>query len=206
MLITQILEVSKSRSKVYIDYEFAFVLYKGELHKYQVKENEEISEEIYIEILKVILPKRAKLRSMNLLKSREYTEKQLRDKLKSGFYPLVAIDEAVEYVKSYHYIDDIRYTRQYIECSIDKKSRQRIQRDLQNKGIAKETIQEQFEDLEEHGTTSDEATMIHDLLIKKKYNPEQMDNKERNRIFSFLYRKGFQLENIRKAMDFSPFT
>ena len=42
MLVTQVTELSKSRSKVYIDQEFAFVLYKGELRLYHIKEGEEL--------------------------------------------------------------------------------------------------------------------------------------------------------------------
>ena len=44
MKITGIEEVSKSRSKIDIDNEFAFVLYKGELRLYQIVLGEEISE------------------------------------------------------------------------------------------------------------------------------------------------------------------
>ena len=47
MLVTQVTELSKSRSKVYIDQEFAFVLYKGELRLYHIKEGQQLSEEDY---------------------------------------------------------------------------------------------------------------------------------------------------------------
>ena len=43
MLVTQVTELSKSRSKVYIDQEFAFVLYKGELRLYHIKESDRTS-------------------------------------------------------------------------------------------------------------------------------------------------------------------
>ena len=84
MTITGIEEMNHKKVRVYIDNEFAFVLYKGELRLYGIREGEEIGEEEYLEITGKILPKRAKLRSMNLLKSRAYTEKQLRDKLVQG--------------------------------------------------------------------------------------------------------------------------
>ena len=45
MIVTKITEVSKSRKKIEIDGEFAFVLYKGELSVYGIKENCEIKEE-----------------------------------------------------------------------------------------------------------------------------------------------------------------
>jgi len=67
MLVTQVTELSKSRSKVYIDQEFAFVLYKGELRLYHIKEGQQLSEEDYRTIMQEVLPKRAKLRAMNLL-------------------------------------------------------------------------------------------------------------------------------------------
>ena len=51
MLVTQVTELSKSRSKVYIDQEFAFVLYKGELRLYHIKESEELRPEDYRTII-----------------------------------------------------------------------------------------------------------------------------------------------------------
>ena len=96
MLITQIEELSKSRSRIFIDEEFAFVLYKGELRSFRIRLGEELSEECYCRIMGELLPKRAKLRTMNLLKSREYTVKQLHDKLREGGYPEKVIEEGKE--------------------------------------------------------------------------------------------------------------
>ena len=57
MTVTKITEISKSKLKITIDEEFAFVLYKGELHHYRLQEGEEISDEVYSEIMEEILPK-----------------------------------------------------------------------------------------------------------------------------------------------------
>ena len=77
MKVTRLEELSRSRSRVYIEQEFAFVLYKGELRSYHICEGEELEQSDYEEIINKVLPKRAKLRAMNLLKNREYTVKQL---------------------------------------------------------------------------------------------------------------------------------
>ena len=114
MRVTQIMELSKSRSKIFIEQEFAFVLYKGELRQYGIRVGEDITEKDYDTIVEEILPKRAKLRAMNLLKNREYTTAQLYAKLKQGYYPEQVIQEALDYVTSYHYIDDLRYAVSYI--------------------------------------------------------------------------------------------
>ena len=67
MRVTKIEELSKARCKIFIEQEFAFVLYKGELRLYRIREDEEITQADYQEIMEKVLPKRAKLRAMNLL-------------------------------------------------------------------------------------------------------------------------------------------
>ena len=101
MTVTKTEAVTKTRYKVYIDGQFAFVLYKGELSRYHVKEGAELSEGTYEKIRGEVLVKRAKLRAMHLLNAMGRTEAQLREKLKQGGYPEDIIDEAVAYVKSF---------------------------------------------------------------------------------------------------------
>lgn len=200
MLVTQITEASKPRYRVYIDGQFAFVLYKGELRKFQIKEGQELPEEAYREIMTQILPKRAKLRSMNLLQSRDYTRKQLEEKLRRGEYPQPCIDEAVAYVESYGYVDDGRYARDFIEYNVQSKSRMRIETDLMRKGIDKEIIRKSFDELSELGVEQDELALACDLLRKKKYCAETATRQEQQKMYGFLYRKGFHQDTISRAL------
>lgn len=200
MRVTQIVELSKSRSKVYIEQEFAFVLYKGELRLYHVREGENLSEEDYDTIMHEVLPRRARLRAMNLLKARQYTTAQLRNKLKQGLYPEVVIEDALDYVSSFRYTDDLRYAMDYITYNESKKSRMRIEQDLQKRGIARETMERAWIEWSEQGGVQDEQLMIDELLRKKHYDPERTDYKEKQRIYAFLMRKGFSAEQIRRTM------
>ena len=202
MVVTQISEVSKSRCKVYIDQEFAFVLYKGELRLYKLAEGKEIAQKTYDELMNIVLPKRAKLRAMNLLQKRSYTEKQLRDKLKEGFYPEKIMDEAIEYVKSFHYVDDYQYAVDYITCYETRKSRKKLDMDLTTNGASKSVIADAFREWETRGGTQDEVAMIQELLEKKHYSPE-CDLKEKNRIYGFLLRRGFSVDKVQEAMRIS---
>ena len=200
MKVTQIVELSKSRSKVYIEQEFAFVLYKGELRLYKIKEGEEIDEKDYQMIMKEVLPKRAKLRAMNLLKSREYTTASLRAKLKQGLYPDEIIEEALAYVASYHYTDDVRYAVGYMNCHEQDKSRKRIEQDLLKKGIDKKTLEEAWKQWEEQGGEKDEQSMIAKLIEKKHYDVSTASMQEQQRMYGFLMRKGFSSEQVIKAL------
>lgn len=205
MRVTQIVELSKTRSKVYIEQEFAFVLYKGELRLYHVREGEEIAEDDYRIIMEEVLPKRAKLRAMNLLQRREYTTAQLRSKLQQGFYPEAVIEQALQYVASFHYTDDLRYAVDYITYHENSKSRRRIEQDLQTKGIAGDVIAQAWSKWQEQGGMQDESAMIKELLVKKHYRQDAADYKERQKIYAFLMRKGFSTEQIHKVMGGDDF-
>ncbi len=200
MKVTQIVELSKSRSKVYIEQEFAFVLYKGELRLYHIQEGEEIDRKDYQTIMEEVLPKRAKLRAMNLLKSKDYTTEQLRRKLVQGHYSEKIIQQALDYVASFHYIDDLRYAVSFITYHESTRSRRRIEQDLMGKGIASDIITKAWAEWEQQGGVLDEGAMITKLLEKKHYDPQNTDDKERQKLFAFLLRKGFSGEQVRKAL------
>ena len=200
MKVTRIEELTKSRSKVYIDEEFAFVLYKGEFRQYNIVLGEEILLENYDTIITQVLPKRAKLRAMNLLKNKEYTVKQLQNKLLEGGYPESVVKEALDYVAGFHYTDDLRYAVAFITCHESTRSRRRIEQDLLGRGIDRDTLEQAWQEWEEQGGSQDEQAMIRELLVKRGYDPEKADMKERQRQGAFLMRRGFSGEQIRKAL------
>ena len=200
MKVTQVEKVSKTRSKVYLDGEFAFVLYKGELRLYHVREGEEFSEQDYRTILEKVLPKRAKLRAMNLLQKRAYTVEELRRKLRQGYYPASVIEKALSYVAAYRYTDDVRYAEDYIAGYAESRSRRRIEQDLMAKGISKDTLAKAWQNWQDKGGVQDEQTQIGILLQKRHYDPESADRKEQQRTYAFLMRKGFSGEAVRRAL------
>lgn len=200
MKVTQMTEVSKSRVRVSTDEEYAFVLYKSELRRFHICEGEEIEETVLCAITEEILPKRAKLRAMNLLKNRDYTVKQLHDKLKSGGYPEQIIAEALGYVESFRYTDDLRYAVNFIRNHAQDRSRRRIEQDLLGRGIGREVLESAWDEWEKEGGGQNEQAMIQSLLKKKGFDFETAEPKARQRIYGFLMRKGFSGEEVRKAL------
>ncbi len=201
MTITKITDVSKSRKRIEIDGEFAFVLYKGELAFYGMKEESEIREEDYQEIMTKILPKRAKLRAMNLLKSRTYTTVQLMEKLKTGGYPPQIIREAIDYVASFGYINDSQYAYDFIEYNKENKSKNRIMADLRRKGISGDMVEAAWEEAVGEDRVALEKKQIIKLLEKKHFSPEDATLQESQKMMAFLYRKGFAIETIRNVLS-----
>ena len=64
MIVTKVEPLSKTKYKIYLNHQFAFVLYKrGELRSYKISDGRELSEEELDEIREKILLKRAKKES-----------------------------------------------------------------------------------------------------------------------------------------------
>ncbi len=198
MIVTDIVELTKSRSRIYLDGEFAFVLYKGELRLYHIVKDKELSEADYEEITNTVLPKRAKKRCLMLLQKKDYTEEELRRKLREGEYPAECVDEAIEYVKSYHYVDDYRYCMSYISCYGDKWSKQQIITKLLAKGVDKKYILEAYEEAYGMGDVASEEELIYETLKKKHFNISTPDMKARQKMYRHLLYKGFSAEGVNK--------
>lgn len=200
MTVTKIEAVTKSRYKVYVDEQFAFVLYKGELSRYHVTEGSEITTDIYEEIRKEVIIKRAKLRALHLLNSMGRTEMQLRKKLKDSDYTDDVVEEAIKYVKSFGYINDTEYARSFVLNRKDKKSRKELYMLLCQKGLASEILDEVFEELYDEDSSKE---AIRSILRKKNYNPDTADKVQTQKILGYLTRKGFSYEDIRQVLQVS---
>lgn len=113
--ISEIEKLSSGRYYITLDDGLQFPLYGKEMGKYGIEVNEVLSEEAYLEIMLELLPARAKKKALHLLERMDRTEQQLRTKLTEGGYPSEIVEQTLEYVKGFHYIDDVRYARTYME-------------------------------------------------------------------------------------------
>lgn len=200
MIVTLLSEMSASRVKVYIDEQPAFVLYKGELRKYNLQEGAPVAEEAYEELVFKVLPLRARMRCINLIKARDYTKEQLRQKLKQGGYPEQVIEETLAFAQEERYIDDLRYAGNFIACSHERKSRRRIENDLLQKGIPAETVAAAWHRWEAEGNVQKEEEQIKALLAKKHFDVSAADRNQLQKMYAFLARKGFDGDKIRRLL------
>lgn len=200
MEITKLQLIKNKRYIVFIDGEIAFVLYKGDLRRFRISEDELLSQEDYETIITEVLPKRAEMRLLHLLEKRDYTEYQLRDKLREGYYPQEAIDYAIEKMIGYRYVDDERYARRYIESMMNRKSTRQITLELERKGIKKALIQQMYFELEDEGNIADEYAIALNILKKRRYEFQQADEKEKAKQMRYLLGKGIPADIARRAL------
>lgn len=132
-----------------------------------------------------------------LLTFKSRTVKEIKDKLKSKGYSETEIDNALEKLLSYNYVNDESYTLSYIKSNIDKKGKKLISRELSEKGIDKVVIDEMFEEFSDEYAEEDK---IEDIFIRRFSDSDLFDIKERNKIFSYFMRRGFSFDKISKIV------
>ena len=198
MIVTNVESLTKTKFIVEVDGKFAFVLYKGELKRFGVTQGVELSEKIYQQIRTEIVLKRAKLRAMHLLTDAARSEKGLREKLRQGHYPEDIIEQAMDYVRSFGYLDDRKYAESFVLSRKESKSRKEIYAALLQKGVSAEQIQEV---LDEVYAEEGEQEVIRKLILKKHVNVLQANEEELHKLYGYLARKGFRYEEIRKAIE-----
>lgn len=196
MEITKIQVLTKQKYRIFLDGESAFTVYKGELSRYHLEEGAVLPPEVYEELVNGVLKKRATLRAMHILERTDKTEAQLRKKLEESEYPKEAVESAIAYVTSYGYLDDRRYAKHYIEWKKQGKGKARLKMELAQKGISREIIEEVLESTD-FGETRE---IIRQIILKKRKTNIPMNEKEKQRLYGFLMRKGFASSDILAVM------
>lgn len=145
--------------------------------------------------------RRAKHRALHILERSDRTEQELRSRLEKN-YVEEAVEEAIAYVKEYHYIDDKRYAVNYLSSRGRVKSRRQVEQELlYKKGISREVLEEARLEAE----PQDEREQIRRWMEKKRIQPETADRDELRKFYLFLMRRGFRSEDILSEIRVSDF-
>lgn len=196
MIIDRIEILDKKRRKLFADGEFLFALYLGEIRQFGLEEGGELSEELYQKILREVIFKRARERAVYWLKCSARTEEELRRKLRDGSYPSAAVEYVIELLKRYGYIDDEEYARNFIEVHSRGKSCAELTAQLSRKGISRACVSRLMEE-----NPINEEEQIRRILEKRRFSPGESDQKETAKQISYLMRKGFSYDTVRRVIS-----
>lgn len=138
----------------------------------------------------------AKKKAMSILQHMDRTEWELRDKLTQKEFSQEAVEEAVEYVRSFHYIDDLRYATRFAEIYREQRSIQRIRQDLYQRHVPEEYIEIALESID-----WDDSPALQRAVAKVTKGKTEFSYEEKQKMIAKLYRKGFRLEDIKRELS-----
>ncbi len=167
------------------------------LTRLHIKRGSELSIEDLEQLVYVSECYRAKQRAIWHLKGKDYSEKNLYDKLRRSFSDRAAAFAMSQMVQK-GFLDDERYATRLIAKLKEKNlSRRECEAKLYLKGVPKEILARLLE--EEHLSLSDSDRAL--SLIKNKYLNKIKDEDGRRRTVQALQRRGFSYSDIKKALD-----
>jgi len=141
--------------------------------------------------------------ALNLLAARPYTTRSLHRKLIQREYPAADAEDAIRRLVANGLLDDAKYAEQYArsKMAITGTSRRRLQQDLFRKGIKPEIANEAIDSVIEQENI-DTGAVVERVARKKLV---QMGDLEpfvlRRRLFSFLARRGYDLDEIKSVVS-----
>ncbi|WP_405322120.1 regulatory protein RecX [Frisingicoccus sp.] len=192
MLVSYIEKIGKTKIRVSLEDGDSFILPEREWNRWEISVGQDMSEDTRNQLYRDNLLPKAKMKALNLLKTRDHTYKELIQKLKKDGYPEAVIQETLSYVNAYHYMDDRRYAKNYVAYHGRKKSRKELRYELESKGIDLNSFQYGDWDLE----FPDDRITIQTVLVKKWGEDPRPDLKEKERMVRYLARRGFASNDI----------
>lgn len=139
--------------------------------------------------------KRAKDKALYLLSFRDYSKKELSDKLKKD-YCSTAVKKVAIRMEELGLVNDKSFAKKYAKELLFNKffSKRRTEFELSQKGIDKDTIYEVLSGLE-----CDAVEQIR-VLVDKKYKTACSDEKIKKRAIAFLQRHGYSWDDIKQVL------
>ncbi len=138
----------------------------------------------------------ARKKILRYLSDMDRSEGELREKLLRAGFDEDETNDAIEYARSYGYVDDRRFAGTYIRCQRERKSRMEITFALREKHVPAEIAEEAFAEAEPY----DETPLILRLIEKRLGNDRTPSYDELRKCRAYLYRRGFSVEDITSAL------
>ncbi len=135
--------------------------------------------------------------AVQLLKTRERSEKELTSRLqRKGFGP-DEISAAMDRCREYGYVDDSRFARCKARqlLSNGRAVGARLRRELQFAGVTEELAEQTLAELQ---NDFNEEMLLSELLERRfaSFDYRQADDREKRRVVNYFLRRGFALATV----------
>lgn len=195
----EIQKKNKERVNLFLDNEYAFSISTELVYKEGLRVNLNVD----IEKLKDLVEKEEMLRCKNsairIIERNYKTEKEVRNKLIEKGYNENAINNAIDFLQKYNFLDDNTYTKMYVKDKLNSQGSNKIKYTLMKKGISKEMIEEELQNIDR----DDEKKVAMELAQKKLSSIKKSENdkyKISGKLYRFLTSKGYNYDIVKETV------
>lgn len=194
---------AKNRFSIYIDGKFAMGLDETLLTKYNLKVDDELSRSLQEELEEKDRKEQAYNGLMNYISYRERCESEVNDWLfRKGFPDLRS--ELIQRLKDRDFLNDERFAEMFVRDRVNLKQwgPLRLRQELLKKRISRDIIERSIVNISED---VDFHAMAADLAARKVKTIPKPTLKDKQRIWSYLQRRGYDSAGIQNALSAHSF-
>lgn len=192
MKIVKLEDGKNGKNFVYLEDSTVFPIGKKECRNLELKEEKELSKEQLEWIFRELVFMRGRNYLIHLLASRDYTVKEIEDKLRKARYPDFVIEEIISYGIEKHYLDDLRYAEDYIRFRKGSKSIRQLKYQLSLKGISDDVLNQMEED--------DDRKELEQQILKYRDKKSGSDFEKDAKTYQHFVRKGYNSGIIKELL------
>ena len=141
--------------------------------------------------------------ALNLLSARAYTSRNLRRKLVQKEFDAEEIEATMARLTASKLIDDSKFAAEYARqrLIVGGSSSRRVEQDLQKKGIGREEAKAAVTSVLDEESVDTGASA--EKAARKKFKSLSGLEREvqRRRLFGFLSRRGFDIDDVKRAVE-----
>lgn len=195
MIITDYKMTKQGRVALFVDGEFLFSVHPDTFAVMHLSVGSELDEDAVHELEAQTQLKNAKKKALSLLSYKEYTSRQLIERLKRNVSEHAA-QLAVDRMEELGLVNDDDYAVRFARDLSRRKQFGvlRIRQEMRRRGLTDEQI--------ESAVSLLDANPVEQVrqLLEKKYPMAWEDEKVKKRAFSAMMRRGYRAEDVRHAL------
>ncbi len=199
--ITDIVEQKKNKNRfnIYIDEVFAFGISGELIYKEHLKKGLVVDEEKLRKIANEENKLKCRESALRIIERSYKTENEIKNKLLEKGYGIEEVNESVNFLKEYKFIDDRNYVKLFIKDRLRNQGKQKIKYSLKLKGISDEIIDEEISNLDrekEMEVALELASKKYTTIIKR----ESDKYKVREKLTRYLMGRGYDYQVAKDAV------
>lgn len=191
----KVCEKDKNRCNVFVDGEFSFAIPIEIAYNNNLKVGLELNEQKINELIFLSDKSKALSKGINYVSKNLKTKKQVKDYLLKKGFSIEITYFVIDKLKEYKYIDDVEYSKRYIESCYKKEGKKLLFYKLMAKGVKKEDIENAY--LQVNIDNSDNLV----ALVEKHMRNKEKTIENISKTYRYLLGKGFSYEEVDKAIS-----
>lgn len=197
--MTQITQVTRARGVASVTFSDETVLRvpSAVYFDFRVRAGDQIDREAYEKLIAGHAYPYALDRAAKLLGARDYTQKEIVQRLKAAAYDEATVARVMAALDAHQFVSDERYAQHYVERKSARYGRMRLYQELQRKGVSEQTAKEALAALPK----DDELNAARKQAKKLVQRGRCTDAPSRQKALAALARRGFSFSVAKQALQ-----